>query len=160
MQTQLLVPSRRVFLGAFGAALFTTRGLFADQLARTPFREEGPFYPDKLPLDTDNDLIIINDSLTPAVGEITHLTGNVLDTSGSPIRNATDRDLAVRRQGGLPPHRRQRRSDQRTRTSRDSAGSPRARPASIASARSSPSPTRAGPLPTSTSRSRKAIASC
>ena len=36
---------------------------------------EGPFYPDKLPLDTDNDLIIINDAITPAVGEITHLAG-------------------------------------------------------------------------------------
>jgi protocatechuate 3,4-dioxygenase beta subunit len=29
----------------------------------------------RLPLDTDNDLLILNDGLTPAVGEITHLTG-------------------------------------------------------------------------------------
>jgi protocatechuate 3,4-dioxygenase beta subunit len=49
---------------------------------------EGPFYPDKLPLDTDNDLIIVNDSLTPAVGEITHLGGRVLSVSGEPVRNA------------------------------------------------------------------------
>src|SRR5262249_32826704 len=48
----------------------------------------GPFYPDKLPLDTDNDLIVINDSTTPAVGTITHLTGKVLDLKGSPIKNA------------------------------------------------------------------------
>ena len=88
MRSELFIPSRRVFLGAFGTALFTTPGLFADQLARTPEREEGPFYPDKLPLDTDNDLIIINDAITPAVGEITHLTGRVLDASGSPVRNA------------------------------------------------------------------------
>ncbi len=88
MRSELFIPSRRVFLGAFGTALFTTPGLFADQLARTPEREEGPFYPDKLPLDTDNDLIIINDAITPAVGEITHLTGKVLDSSGSPVRNA------------------------------------------------------------------------
>ena len=83
--------SRRAFLGAaaFGTALFTTRGLFAEQLAATPWREEGPFYPDKLPLDTDNDLIIISNNLTPAVGEITHLTGRVLDATGSPIRDAT-----------------------------------------------------------------------
>src|SRR5262249_24015849 len=39
--------------------------------------------------DTDNDLIIIGRSLTPAVGEITHLTGRILDTSGSPIKDAT-----------------------------------------------------------------------
>jgi protocatechuate 3,4-dioxygenase beta subunit len=49
---------------------------------------EGPFYPDKLPLDTDNDLIIVNDNLSPAVGEITHLTGRILGAGGSPIKNA------------------------------------------------------------------------
>ncbi len=83
-------PSRRSFLGAlaFGSAFFTTRGLFADELTRTPRQTEGPFYPDKLPLDTDNDLIVVNDSLTPAVGEITHLSGRILDASGSPVRNA------------------------------------------------------------------------
>lgn len=84
-------PSRRAFLGtvAAGSAFFSARGLFAEQLALTPPRTEGPFYPDRLPLDTDNDLIIINDAITPAVGEITHLTGRVLDASGSPIRDAT-----------------------------------------------------------------------
>ncbi len=82
---------RRAFMGALatGAVLFTTRGLFAEQLAPTPPRTEGPFYPDKLPLDTDNDLIIINDGITPAVGEITHLTGRIVDASGRPIRDAT-----------------------------------------------------------------------
>jgi protocatechuate 3,4-dioxygenase beta subunit len=55
---------------------------------RTPRQTEGPFYPDKLPLDTDNDLLIINDNMTPAVGEITHLTGRILDARGEPIRNA------------------------------------------------------------------------
>jgi protocatechuate 3,4-dioxygenase beta subunit len=84
--------TRRAFLStlALGAAAFTTPGLFADQLelARTPRLTEGPFYPPKLPLDTDNDLLIINDSITPAVGEITHLTGRVLGASGEPILNA------------------------------------------------------------------------
>lgn len=84
-----IVSPRRRFLrhAALGAALFTTRGLFADLLL-TPKQTEGPFYPDKLPLDTDNDLIVVNDSLTPGVGEITHLTGRILDTKGNPIRNA------------------------------------------------------------------------
>lgn len=83
------IRSRRIFLGAMGAAFFATRGLFAEELLRTPPLTEGPFYPDKLPLDTDNDLIIINDKITPAVGEITHLTGRVLGPTGTPIRNAT-----------------------------------------------------------------------
>ncbi len=82
--------SRRSALGvfAFGAAAFTTRGLFAEELTRTPAQTEGPFYPDKLPLDTDNDLLLVNDAITPAVGEITHLTGRILDARGNPICNA------------------------------------------------------------------------
>jgi protocatechuate 3,4-dioxygenase beta subunit len=86
----LAVSSRRRFLGAaaLGAVAFTVRGAFADDLTRTPRQTEGPFYPNKLPLDTDNDLLVINDDLTPAVGEITHLGGVVLDSSGNPVRNA------------------------------------------------------------------------
>ncbi len=75
---------------------------------------EGPFYPDKLPLDTDNDLIIVNDGITPAVGEITHLTGRVLDPTRQPDPQRDGRDLAVRRQPGVPPHGRQR-SQERSR---------------------------------------------
>ncbi len=76
---------------ALGAALFTVPGLFAEELTRrkTPWVEEGPFYPPRLPLDTDNDLLIVNDSITPAVGQVSHVSGRLLDTSGSPIRNAT-----------------------------------------------------------------------
>lgn len=84
----VVLPNRRMFLSAFGAALFTTPGLFAEQLLSTPRLTEGPFYPDRMPLDKDNDLIILGDKLTPAVGEITHLTGKVLDASGSPVKNA------------------------------------------------------------------------
>jgi len=81
---------RRSFLKRLSAStiLFAVPGAFADELMRTPRQTEGPFYPDKLPLDTDNDLILVNDSLTPAVGEITHLSGRVLDGRGDPIRNA------------------------------------------------------------------------
>ena len=60
----------------------------AEALTLTPRQTEGPFYPDKMPLDSDNDLIIINDSLTPAVGTIAYLSGKVTDIKGAPIRNA------------------------------------------------------------------------
>ena len=63
-------------------------GAFAEQLVRTPRQTEGPFYPDHLPLDTDNDLLVVNDSITPAVGKITHLSGKILDARGDPVRNA------------------------------------------------------------------------
>lgn len=73
---------------AFAAALaLFTPGAFADQLDATPPLTEGPFYPDHLPLDRDNDLIIVNNSLTPAIGEITQLSGRVLDASGEPVTN-------------------------------------------------------------------------
>ncbi len=90
MFTIISVPSRRAFLGsmAVGAAAFSTRGLFAEELVRTPAQTEGPFYPNKLPLDTDNDLLVINDAITPAVGEVTYLSGRILDAKGDAIRNA------------------------------------------------------------------------
>jgi protocatechuate 3,4-dioxygenase beta subunit len=90
MTSKHLLSDRRRFLRSLtlGTALFTVPGLFAEELIRTPRQTEGPFYPDHLPLDTDNDLIIVNDGLTPAVGEITHLSGRILSPSGQPIRNA------------------------------------------------------------------------
>jgi protocatechuate 3,4-dioxygenase beta subunit len=89
MRESKFIPSRRIFLGTLGASFFTTRGLFAEQLLATPRMTEGPFYPDKLPLDQDNDLLVINDAITPAVGEVTHLTGRILDASGAPLKDAT-----------------------------------------------------------------------
>lgn len=85
------ILSRRSMLRgslSLGAAALFVPGVFADELVRTPRQTEGPFYPNHLPLDTDNDLLIINSGITPAIGEITHLTGRILDAKGSPIRNA------------------------------------------------------------------------
>jgi protocatechuate 3,4-dioxygenase beta subunit len=89
MNPQDLFPNRRQFLRslAVGGAFFTLPGLFAEELIRTPRQTEGPFYPDHLPLDTDNDLLVINDAATPALGEVTWLSGRVLDARGDPMRN-------------------------------------------------------------------------
>ncbi len=82
--------NRRRFLArtTLGAALFTVPGLFAEALTSTPQQTDGPFYPDKLPLDTDNDLLILNNAATPALGEVTYLSGRILDARGEPIRGA------------------------------------------------------------------------
>src|ERR1700710_2715036 len=90
MKPNLPLPDRRNFLLqlGLGAALFAVPGAFATELIKTPPQTEGPFYPDHLPLDTDNDLIIVNDQLTPASGEITYVCGKVLGPTGSPVRNA------------------------------------------------------------------------
>jgi protocatechuate 3,4-dioxygenase beta subunit len=89
----MAINDRRQFLhalsfGVIGAPTLWTPGLFAETLMQTARLGEGPFYPDKMPLDTDNDLLIVNDSITPAVGQITHLTGRLLTASAEPVRNA------------------------------------------------------------------------
>jgi protocatechuate 3,4-dioxygenase beta subunit len=73
---------------AASAVLFPARVAYAQALSQTPELIEGPFYPDRLPLDTDNDLILINDSLTPSVGQICWLSGRVTGPTGAPIRDA------------------------------------------------------------------------
>jgi protocatechuate 3,4-dioxygenase, beta subunit len=81
---------RRGFVRNFtlGVAGLWVPGAFAEVLTQTPKQAEGPFYPVDLPLDTDNDLIVINDALTPALGEVTHLSGRVLDEKGAAVRGA------------------------------------------------------------------------
>ena len=92
MSSPLYLPSRRLFVASAASAavlpFWTVKGAFAEELTKTPAQTEGPFYPNKLPLDTDNDLLVINDNITPAVGEVTHLTGKVLDAKGNPLKNA------------------------------------------------------------------------
>ncbi len=96
MKTSLIslpiIPAldRRSFLSRCGLSLafLAVPGAYAEALTKTPRQTEGPFYPDHLPLDTDNDLLILNDATTPAVGDVTYLSGRILDEGGAPIRNA------------------------------------------------------------------------
>jgi protocatechuate 3,4-dioxygenase beta subunit len=90
MRTPQFPRSRRQFLQTvgLGAAFFAVPGAFAEQLVLTPKQTEGPFYPDHLPLDTDNDLLVINDAINPGVGEISYVSGRILGPTGEPIRNA------------------------------------------------------------------------
>lgn len=69
---------------------FTVPGFLAEALAVTPTVTQGPYYPlaDDIPLDKDNDLVQLNDSLTLATGEIEWITGTVYDANGSPVRGA------------------------------------------------------------------------
>jgi len=79
---------RALRLLALGSLFAGRRGAYAEELARTPAMTEGPFFPDRLPLDTDNDLLVISDAVEPADGEITWLSGRILDAAGAPVRNA------------------------------------------------------------------------
>src|SRR5215471_20504456 len=85
----MTTQSRRRLLQALasGTAAYTVPGLFAEALKTTVSLGEGPFYPDKMPMDTDNDLLVVNEGITPAVGEIAYVSGRVLTKSGEPLRN-------------------------------------------------------------------------
>lgn len=83
---------RRRFLTRLGSGLVLatlSADAFAEELARTPSFTEGPFYPyGKLPLDKDNDLVIVGKNTTPAVGTIAHVSGRILSATGEPLKNA------------------------------------------------------------------------
>ena len=83
---------RRRFFTSMAAvsAGFTLPGYLAEALTIAPSVTQGPYYPTPatMPLEKDNDLIYVNDSLTKAVGKITYLTERVLTSSGTPIGGA------------------------------------------------------------------------
>jgi protocatechuate 3,4-dioxygenase beta subunit len=84
------ITRRRLLHGCLAAGAVCalgTRAFGAEELIGTPLLTEGPFYPSQLPLDTDNDLVVVSDGRTRAVGEITHLSGRILSASGEPMRN-------------------------------------------------------------------------
>ena len=77
---------RRLLLAAAGLATAALPGVAAARLA-TPQQMRGPFYPDRMPLDQDNDLTRLMDG-DPSQGEITDLSGRVLDLDGAPVKDA------------------------------------------------------------------------
>ncbi len=83
---------RRLLYGSFSfAAIAAAGGLVpvrAAALTRTPEQTEGPFYPVKLPLDRDSDLVQVQGRAAQALGTVTHLLGRVRDTQGRPIPQA------------------------------------------------------------------------
>src|SRR5947207_11078858 len=72
--------------GAFGLAAFSAswRALAAE-LLRTPRQMEGPFYPLQRPLGIDNDLVHVAGQSGVAAGELTTVSGRILDTGGRPL---------------------------------------------------------------------------
>ena len=81
---------RTLLKSLWGSSLACSAELaFAQGLIATPAQTEGPFFPDKLPLDQDNDLTIISGHQKPAAGEITDLTGRILDLHGKPLSGVT-----------------------------------------------------------------------
>jgi protocatechuate 3,4-dioxygenase beta subunit len=93
MKSDIRIIDRRCFLNRAAmqmaaATVLYVPSVIGEQSQQTPRQTEGPFYPNKMPPDTDNDLLIINDKTSLADGTITHLTGRVVNLNGEPVRNA------------------------------------------------------------------------
>lgn len=81
--------SRRKALGlslGFFAGLFST--IKADDCDATVSQTEGPFYPENLSQEKDNDLTMIKGSAQQATGDIIYVFGNVRDENCQPISGA------------------------------------------------------------------------
>lgn len=81
-QTDFFRRRLLAFTGSFFAWPYLT---WAGALQPTPRQTSGPFYPEALPLDDDNDLTRVAGQGTIAAGRITDLIGRVLDTNGNPL---------------------------------------------------------------------------
>ncbi|MBL9133028.1 MAG: intradiol ring-cleavage dioxygenase [Verrucomicrobiaceae bacterium] len=64
-----------------------TGDLYAEALTLTPRATEGPYYPDHLPLDQDNDLTLVAGGKIPSGGIVTEFGGRLLNVDGKPLSN-------------------------------------------------------------------------
>jgi len=79
--------SRRAFLsGLSGFTLYSVAGIANATV--TPRQSLGPFYPQKLPIDSDADLTFVDGQDGRATGQVTILSGRLLDRNGAGIRGA------------------------------------------------------------------------
>lgn len=80
---------RRVFIkNLCGLSLAPVVTNSTATLLTTPRQSAGPFYPDQMPLDDDNNLTEVSGFQRKALGDITDLTGRVQDNNGSAIADA------------------------------------------------------------------------
>ena len=82
-----MLTSRRSFFAMCGAIILP--GVSLGELIRTPWQGEGPFYPDRIPEDTDNDLVKNGHSTIEAGGKILNLSGSLVNQDSKPIKGMT-----------------------------------------------------------------------
>jgi len=82
---------RRILIGAT-AAIFVPGlpdlAITQTPLVVTPGQTEGPFYPVSFPADMDADLVRVQGQAARAAGQITHISGRVLNKRGEAVRGA------------------------------------------------------------------------
>lgn len=87
--TQRHLPRRQVLLMGGAAAVAagplavgSSRAQQSVRLSPTPRQSEGPFYPPKLPADSDADLVRVSGAVREAGGEVMYLLGRVRSRDG------------------------------------------------------------------------------
>ena len=78
-----MLVHRRTLFKLCGA--LTLPDISYGRLTRTPWQGEGPFYPDRIPGDTDNDLVKNGDTSVEAGGKILILNGILVNLDSKPI---------------------------------------------------------------------------
>ncbi|MAW57728.1 MAG: intradiol ring-cleavage dioxygenase [Litorivicinaceae bacterium] len=79
--------SRRSFLSHLsGLAMYSAAGVAGARV--TPRQSLGPFYPQRVPVDSDADLTFVDGKAGQAKGQVTMLFGRVIDRLGVPVEDA------------------------------------------------------------------------
>lgn len=76
---------RRVLIGAAGLLATLVLPAAGRAALMTPRQPAGPFYPTELPLDDDNDLVHVAGRDISAEGQVSDLSGRLLDKNGRPL---------------------------------------------------------------------------
>ena len=87
-QPDLSMSRRRLLQAAASGLILLVPGAATAAAVPTAAQPRGPFYPDRIPLDKDNDLVRVDGRDGSATGEITDLQGRVLDPNGRPVGGA------------------------------------------------------------------------
>lgn len=82
------ISRRQLVVGLGGGSLLLSPPLLLAQRLLTPAQTLGPFYPDQLPLDRDNDLLQVEGHAELAEGIRVQLHGQILDVRGMPLAGA------------------------------------------------------------------------
>ncbi len=82
------VSRRRLLQAAASSLTLVIPGAATAATIPTAPQPRGPFYPDRIPLDKDNNLVQVEGRHGTAAGQITNLHGRVLDSNGRPVADA------------------------------------------------------------------------
>lgn len=80
-------PNRRKLLLGLGGVMALSVNSAARALLTSPSQTAGPFYPVELPLDDDNDLTVVKGQQGHAQGQITDVSGRIVDINGNPLQD-------------------------------------------------------------------------